>query len=271
MTLWSLNQPSYPGLGAGMVDRRGLRIVAGPVPAADLNTPWTNAAFKRRGKLGTKLRRDDFKQMARRERINSQRPVRGLGLGDASAFGFAPLVVAGAVKGGISVARGITKVFGHPKDAGRLRTNAEIASRAAAGDATALAQLQQRSKGLATAKARNDAKKKYNALMNATTPRPNIVATPNIVAPAPTELQVAVASMPPIVQAAAKALTSGTAMDAALFSTPDVANTSAPAQAAVQVAQETVQDGRQAARAGMSPMTLALIAGGAFLLLGKRR
>lgn len=83
----------------------------------------------------------------------------------------------------------------------------------------------------------------------------------------------AVAALPPVAQAAAKSLTSGTATDAAIFSTPDVANTAAPGQTAVQNAEEKVENAEaQATRSGGSfdPKMLLLIAGAAYLLMGRR-
>lgn len=84
----------------------------------------------------------------------------------------------------------------------------------------------------------------------------------------------ALAPLPVQAQAAEKALTSGATVDAAIFSTPSIANTSAPAQAAVQDAQGVVADvvASPAGSTGgsMNPMMLLVLGAGAFLLLGKK-
>lgn len=257
--LWSVNPPNYPGLGAE-VDASAPRVVAGPVPAADFNTPWTQSHYRKRQKQGAAMRRRDFRVAMKQNGI--RRPFTGLG--------FAPFAIAAAAKTGGGI---VNSIFGHPKDAGRLQTNAQLASRASAGDLNALNELKRMAglvgdgSGWATATAKNDAKAKYNAIAA----RLNGGVAPSASA-SPTVLQAAVASLPPNVQAAVRALTTGTAVDAAIFSTPDIVNTAVPGQAAVQTAQSVAASARpaQVGLSGMSPTTMLMLGGAAYLLLNKK-
>lgn len=296
----SINPPGYLGLGAE-VDPRALHIVAGPVPAADLNTPWTPGHYRRQAKTGTALRRRDFAALQKQGKRNSQRPIRGVGFGDASGLGFAPLVVAAAPK----IASGIKKLTqkSDPQaDAVRDARIASAESLAMVGNVAAAAYIWQitghnGTKNVpaipqinfvggpvgpgASADSQYHARIAWQRIIKAI---PTMVSSVGILTGSPmsanaplatssTVLQSTVASLPPRAQAAVRALTTGTAVDSALFSTPDIANTSGPGQAAVQNAQAVADGARplQAGFGGVDPMTMLLIGAGAYLLLNRKR
>lgn len=283
----SVNPLTFDGLGVDApppMKRNVPFIPSGPVPVIDLNTPYENKVYRDRARAGQAMRRRDHQATMRGGRRAAARNTTGRGFGDDSFLGLAPLAVAAAPK----IVSGVKSLFGHPDDPARVaKTKAESQS-AQQGNVNAAWYVLQRTGRYGTKNVPT-----YGLVGPWPTSAPEytarvewqkiLAAVPAVAAQAlaraggtipasPTVVQSAVAALPANVQSAARSLVQGTAVESALFNTAEVANTAAPSQSALQAAQERVADASvPVAQAGFSGGTLALMALGAYLVLGKRR
>lgn len=287
----SVNPFGYLGLGAGDIRRDVPFIISGPQPLADLNTPWENRIYRARAKAGAKALRRDFRALQRGARRMAARPTRGLGFGeDYLGLGVPVAAVAAAPK----IASGLKKTFQKSdprRDAGRDDATNAALNLALGGNAAAAAFIRQRTGRYGTKQvpgygltgrwaSDHSVRIAREAWARIKTQAPAVAAQADRLmggggtVAGPTTAQAIVAKLPPSAQEAARSLVTGTAVESALFTTPDAAGTAAPAQATVQDARETVADARVSAaapaRAGISPMMVGagLVVG--YLLLGKK-